>query len=167
MAIVKGSIPQEPAPEGTFRAVCVDEHDLGEIEGKFGKRQKVLLVWELEELNPKNENKPFLVFQRFGASIGRKSTLGKFLESWRGQKFTPEDMKNGFDLERVVGAPCQVQIAHNHTDDGSVYANIAAIMPIAKSMEKLKPHGSYVRMRDRNDAAAATRGPDPDDDLPF
>ena len=169
--IVKGSIPQDPAPEGTFRAVCVDEHDLGVVTGgKYGPKQKVLLAFELEELNPKNENKPFVVYTRFGASIGMKSLLGKFLSAWRGQKFTPEDLKNGFDLEKVVGVPCQVQIVHNHVEDGTTYANIAAIMPLARGQEKLKASGSYVRMKDRTDGAAAAAtagGADPDDDLPF
>ena len=56
-------------------------------------------------------------------------------------------------------------------DDGKdVYVNIAAIMPLARGQEKIKASGSYVRMKDRTDGAAAAAtagGADPDDDLPF
>jgi hypothetical protein len=168
VAIVKGSPPIEPAPEGTYRAVCVDEYELEPKQTKYGMRDRIRLVFELEELNPKAENKPYTVWATFGASIGTKSYLGKFLSAWRGQKFTPEDLKNGFDLEKVVGVSCQIQIVHSHADDGTVYGNVEAVMPLAKGMTKLAPSGHYTRMKDRDDKQAASAAhPDPDDDLPF
>lgn len=166
MGLVKGGEPIDPAPEGLHRAVCVDNYTREKVATKYGEKDMEQFVFEIEELNPKNENKPYLVFTRFTASIGPKSSLTQFLESWRGQKFTKEDRAKGFDCEKVVGACCQIQIVHNHKDDGDVYANINAIMPLAKGQEKLKPSGAYVRFKDRDGKGAAAPA-DPDDDLPF
>lgn len=167
MGVVKGGEPIDPAPEGTYRAVCVDNYTKQKVATKYGEKDMEQFVFEIEELNPKNENRPYLVFARFTSSIGPKASLTDFLESWRGQKFTKEDRKAGFDCERVVGACCQVQIVHNHKDDGEVYANIKSIMPLARGMEKLKPSGKYERMKDRNGQAAAAASEPEDDDLPF
>lgn len=170
MGVVKGGEERDPAPEGPARVVCVDNYTVEDVDTAFGKKTKEYFVFEHEQLNPRHENKPFLVVARFTNSIHPKSSLTKFLESWRGQKFSKEDRDKGFDCERVVGACAQVMIVHNHKDDGSVFANVESIMPLARGMEKLKPSGNYVRQKDRDPkakAAAGTAHDDPDDDLPF
>lgn len=170
MGIVKGGELPDPAPEGLARVVCVDNYTKEDVETSFGKKDKEYFVFEHEQLNPNHENKPFLVIVRHTASIGPKSNLTKFLESWRGQKFSKEDRDKGFDCERVVGACAQVMIIHNHKDDGSVFANVESIMPLARGMEKLKPSGQYKRMKDRDakDRNMAGTVPEPDEDeLPF
>jgi hypothetical protein len=171
MTVVKGTPPPDPAPEGVWRAVCVDEYSLGEKDTKYGKKTFVQLVWEIEELNPKNENKPFLVFARFGQTLGRGSKLKTLLELWRGQKFTPEDIKAGFDLDKIVGAPCMLQIIHNTQDDGTVWANIGSIMPMKKGDPKLAVSGAYTRKKDRKEGDPSHSAEDeiggPDDDIPF
>jgi hypothetical protein len=168
MTVVKGPPPMQPAPEGTWRAVCVDEVDRGEQPSKFGPRAMVMLVFEIEELNPKMKNQPYLVFANMGASLGKKANLRKFLQAWRGQKFSDEEIEKGFDLEKLVGACCQLQIVHNHADTGEIYANIESVMPLAKGQEKLKPSGTYTRYKDRKDNSGPARGePAPLDDDGF
>jgi hypothetical protein len=170
MTVVKGTPPPDPAPEGVWRAVCVDEYSMGEKDTKFGKKTFVQLVFEVEELNPKADNRPYLVFARFGQTLGRGSKLKTLLELWRGQKFTPEDIKNGFDLDKIVGAPCNLQIVHNVQDDGTIWANIGGIMPMKKGEERLKPSGTYTRKKDRKEgdpSHAAEEAEGPDDDIPF
>lgn len=157
-----------PAPEGTWRAVCVDEVDLGDVKSAYGPRAMIQLTWEIEELNPRQENRPYLVIQRFGATLSSKGNLIKFLEAWRGRKFNADELK-GFDLDKLVGAPCQMQIVHKHSDSGDVFANIASIMPIARGMEALKPSGKYTRKKDRKDGDAheTDAAPVGDTDIPF
>jgi hypothetical protein len=173
---VPGMRPPDPAPEGLHLAVLVDNHDLGMQENKkFGKSEpKVLFVWEIDKPNPKNENKPYLVFARFTVSLSPKSNLAKLLESWRGRKFAPEERAKDFDLDALLGLSCQLQIVHKHMEDGTIYANIGGLMPLARGQEKLKPSGSYVRMQDRqtqDDAAATPGGEDeaggPEEEFPF
>ncbi|MHA1379626.1 MAG: hypothetical protein ACTSRG_14730 [Candidatus Helarchaeota archaeon] len=45
-------------------------------------------------------------------SLHAKATMRKFLESWRGKKFTKEELE-GFDLQKILGKPCQLQIIHS------------------------------------------------------
>lgn len=172
--IAKGRPQKDPAPEGVHMAVCVEVHDLGDQESTFrGKTRmvhKVLLGWEIDQIDPKL-GEPFVAYRRFTLSLGPRATLTKFLTNWRGKKFTPEELQ-GFDLEKLLGAPCQIQVQHFHPDDGSgPYANVEAVLPLTKGQVKLAPSGKYVRLKDResDDNGAGSRPPveDPDDDLPF
>jgi hypothetical protein len=51
--------------------------------------------------------------------------LRKDLESWRGKKFTEEELE-GFDVKNVLGKPCQIQVLHS--EGKKKYANIASIV---------------------------------------
>jgi hypothetical protein len=134
-----------PAPEGVHRAVCIAVIDLGTQErpGYQGapptKDHMVQLRWELsDELMPdgKFAGQPFTVSKRFKFSTHEKATFRKTLESWRGKKFEASDFgPGGFSIDKLLGAPCMIQVQHD-TRDGSTYANIAGIMPLAKGMTK-------------------------------
>lgn len=148
MTVVKDNKKEyDPAPEGLHQAVCVDEIDVGMQDSPWGQIHKIELRWQIEEINPKN-GKPYLVVARYTASLNKKSNLCKHLEAWRGRKFTPEE-KEGFDLANLIGVNCQLQIEHNVTENGT-YANIQAIVPVRKGMEKLQPI-DYERVKDRKD----------------
>lgn len=166
MGVVKEGATINPAPDGPARAVCVDNYTKKDVDTRFGKLDKECFVFELEHVDPKTGS-AFLVFASHTASLSMKSNLRKFLISWRGKQFTPDELQ-GFDCEKVVGAPAFVQVLQNHKDDGSVYANIESIMPMPPGLEKLKPSGKYTRRKDRDaQGAAAPHAGDPDDDLPF
>jgi hypothetical protein len=60
------------------------------------------------------------------------------LESWRGRPFTPDEAAN-FDVAKLIGAPCLLQIVHNTSPNGNVYVNMSSIMKLPKGMEPLKP----------------------------
>lgn len=124
-----------PAPEGLHRAVCVDVVDIGMVAGQFGLKHKVEIRWQTEERIPAT-NKPFLVVKRYGLSLHKKSVLRPDLESWRGKSFTDEEA-GGFDLERLIGANCQINVVHNSTDSGT-YANVKTVVPAPKGLAPLK-----------------------------
>lgn len=148
-----------PAPEGLHQGVCVDVIDLGMTQTPWGEKQKVELRWQIDTLNPETA-KRFLVMQRYTLSLNEKATLRHHLEAWRGKKFTNEELA-GFDLEKLVGANCQIQIVHNLSDQGRVFANVQALVPIGKGMVKMRPE-DYVRAVDRQ-AQGNGHGTDPDD----
>lgn len=131
-----------PAPEGVHNAVCVDFVDLGIVNGQFGPKAMVKIVWEIEE--PMEDGRPFTVQKRYSASLHEQSNLCKDLKSWRGKPFTSDELK-AFDTENLIGVPCQLVVAHNE-HDGSVYANVENVL---KAVKKLKPTGKYVRQKDR------------------
>ena len=173
--IAKGTQAGDPADEGLWSAVCVEVHDLGEVETTFKGQtkmvHKVLLGWEIDNLDPKTKKRQ-VAYRRFTLSVGSKANLYKFINTWRGKPLTEDEMK-GFDVKKLLGAPCQLQIVHFHKEDGSgVYANVDAALPLAKGMKKLAASGEYVRMKDRDTyrsapASKPAAATDPDDDLPF
>jgi hypothetical protein len=156
----------EPAPEGAWRAVCTDVVELGLIHTQFGDKPMIRIAFELEEINPKN-NKPFMVSQRFGVTLSSKGRLRPFLESWRGKKFTDEELK-GFDVEALIGVNAQLAVVHN-VNDGKTFANIASVMKPARGMEKLSISADYIRVKDREPATNghADEPQITDDDIPF
>ena len=141
-----------PAPEGLHQAVCVDVIDLGMVEDpQYGPKHKVEVRWQLEDLDPKSDPmhpRRFMVQKRYNNVLSTKATLRRDLESWRGRKFSEEELK-GFDLDVLVGINCQLQVVHNIKDEGGVWANVQAIVPLGKGMTKLEPQG-YTRVQDRD-----------------
>lgn len=126
-----------PPPEGSFLARCVKLIDLGtQYSERWNKSNRTIMVsWELPtELMEGGEfhGKPYLVSKRYTLSLGEKANLRKDLESWRGKKFTVDELK-GFDLEAVLGAPCMLSIVHNASEaTGRTYANVSAVMAVPK-----------------------------------
>lgn len=160
-----------PAPQGVHRAVCVDVVDMGKVDTQWGAKPMLRIHWEIEE--EMGDGKRFVVAQRYTASLHQKSTLRKDLEVWRGRPFTAEELR-GFDLEKVIGIPCNLQVMHNTKGD-KTYANVAGIMP-PRGDDRIEPSGTYTRVKDREDqqshnggADSYDAGPDgfEDDDLPF
>lgn len=157
-----------PAPEGLHQAVCVDVHDLGMVKTAWGDKAKVLLIWQLDALD--ETGRRFQIRQQYTLSLSEKANLRRDLECWRGRKFTDEELQ-GFDLEKLLGANCQLQVVHNLSDEGRVFANVQAIVPShAKLGPKLQSQ-DYVRLKDRAKAQgnghAEAAVPLTHEDIPF
>jgi hypothetical protein len=158
------------APEGLHPAVCCDVVDLGLCDTQFGQKHKVELRWQLEEAI-ESETKGLIrpiVRQRFTNSLHEKAKLRGVLETWRGRKFTKDEL-TGFDLEKLLGVSCQIQVIHNISDEGQTFANVNAVIPLGKGMAKVRAESDYVRQQDRerqqhNQDVAAAADEDP---VPF
>jgi hypothetical protein len=153
-----------PAPEGLHQAVCCDVVDLGLQQTPWGEKQKVELRWELDSLND-GTGRPHLTTKRYTLSLNEKATLRQHLEAWRGRRFTAEEL-GGFDLEKLLGVNCQLQIVHELSDQGRIFANVQAVVPLGKNMVKIRQSQGYVRMIDRQRAEETTHEPD-GDEVPF
>jgi hypothetical protein len=175
--VKREKIEYTPAPEGLHQAVCCDVVDLGLLPTPWGPKHKIELRWQLEITNPDHEDKPFMVTKRFTSSLHEKANLRSTLETWRGKKFSDEEL-DGFDIEALLGVNCQVQIIHNITDDAT-YANVQAVVPAPRNAAKLRVR-DYVRKVDRQEDepqyrkdAAKPKGPwskeqqATDEDIPF
>jgi hypothetical protein len=93
--------------------------------------------------------------------------LRPMLEAWRGRKFTPQELE-GFDLERLLGVSCQLQLVHVLTDRGGLFANVQAVVPLGRGMTKLRPSEDYVRVCHRDAAPMnGTGAKDDADAVPF
>jgi hypothetical protein len=153
-----------PCPEGLHQAVCVDVVDLGTMVTQWGDKPKVRIVWQVDEIDPATGRR-FDVRGMYTLSLSDKATLRKQLESWRGRKFTPLELR-GFDLENLVGVNCQLQVIHHISDEGRTFANVQTIVPCSPKMAKLTPDG-YVRERDRTADDARPTPPAELDEVPF
>lgn len=140
----KGGGDFTPIPEDLHLAVCYGIWDIGtQFSERFGKSvHKIVIIWEIPgirgefERDGKKVSLPRVISKRFTLSLHEKSDLRKTLESWRGKGFTEEELK-GFDLKKLLGAPCQITVKHNKEGD-KVYANVSAIVK-APGGTKLTP----------------------------
>lgn len=178
--LIKGEGSYEPAPQGPAAAVCVDVVNLGTVETRFGAKHKLDIVWSIDKrMKAKDRNslgRPYLVQQRYTVSLHEKSTLRQHLEAWFGKKMSDKTVKEGFDLEKLIGRGAYLSIRHNESD-GKVYANVVAVMPLPEGMPKPIPDPEYVRRQDRppKDGRTQKSGqekweeeppPPPDEDAP-
>lgn len=130
----------KPIDAGAYAAVCSRVIDLGtqttNYNGEEKSARKVMLTWEIPEVQVEweGQQRPASISQTYTASLHEKASLRKVLESWRGRSFTADELK-GFDTKNVLGAPCFLNVVHNDKD-GRTYANVAAVMPLPKGMEK-------------------------------
>lgn len=133
-----------PAPEGVHHAVCVDVIDLGHVKSAFlddkGNEKwqhKVNVVWQISET--RDDGKRYQLYKRFTLSLHEKAALRHDLESWRGRPFTDDELR-GFDVEKLIGANCLLNVVHRKSADGTkTYANVVSVMPLIKGMPKLEP----------------------------
>lgn len=134
------------APEGLHRAVCVDVVNLGIVQGAYGPKHKVRIVWQLDAVD-ETHGRRYDVARVYALSLHERAALRKDLESWRGRKFTEQEL-DGFDLDKLLGANAQVQVTHDLSDDGTTYANVGTVVAPIKGLPKLAPL-DYVRAKDR------------------
>lgn len=137
--VVKEENVTEPIPVGMHQAVCAMVCDIGthkgEYQGKQTIRHQAVVIWELDEKKTLGAfaGERFQASKFYTLSLDEKANLRKDLQSWRGKTFTPDELK-GFDIEKLVGANCFINVIHK---DGK--AKITAITPLAKGMARINP----------------------------
>lgn len=124
----------ELAPAGTFVARCYRIVDLGTQYSDFYKKSshKIRIYWELPT-ETMSDGKIFSVSKQYTLSLHEKAQLRQMLEAWRGRKFTDEESA-AFDLSRVVGQPCMLNVAHSKKN-GQEYNEITSVMAMPKGMQ--------------------------------
>lgn len=135
----------ENAEPGIHPAVLCDVVDLGEVEGRDGPYRACRLVWQLDKDNVTSEGKRFTVSRQFGTRMGKKSKLFSTVKAMLGKEPVAP-----FDPEDLIGKNCQVQIEHSEKE-GTIYANVEAVVPAAKGAPKVQIDKDYVRYADRDD----------------
>jgi hypothetical protein len=144
MAITaKKTIERELVPAGSYPARCIKIIHFGHVPDSYmgDKRivNKVRLTWELptetrvfaEDLG----EQPMAISKDYTVSLGDKANLRHDLEAWRGKPFTLDELA-GFDVTKVIGAPCMLNIIHRmskKTDND--YAVVAGISPMPKGIK--------------------------------
>ena len=126
----------EAAPSGTHVARCFGLIDMGtqtnSFEGRKTIARKVSIRFELPmelQQTGEHEGEPFQLSKTYTLSLHKKAALRAALESWRSRPFTEEEL-TGFDLRKILGAPCMVSVIHN--EEGK--ANIASVSAVVKGL---------------------------------
>ena len=135
----------EPISEGLHQAVCYSLYDLGtKYNERFEKSvHRILICWEIPgeridiEKDGETKNLPRATSKEFTLSLHEKSLLRKTLESWRGKAFSEKELE-GFDLTKLLGANCMIQIIHTKKEN-KTYANVQTIVQLPKEMVKKSP----------------------------
>jgi hypothetical protein len=161
-----------PPPQGLHHAVCVDVWDEWVEESPFEEGKlvaKTRIVWLTDEVNPET-GKPYSIGKTYTLSLHERAKLRAHLEAWRNKAFTEEELR-GFDLDKLLGVNCQIQVAHKLNQRGSTTAEIQAIVPMAKGATKLSVPVDYVRRKDKVQTKPTASQPGgvviTDDDVPF
>ena len=126
-----------PHSEGQFPCLCVDVVNLGVNVEQFPGQEarevaKVALVFASGERQA--DESLTLVTTEMTLSANEKANLRKFLESWRGKSYTPEQAEAGLPINKLYGQSALVSIEHVLTRKGRKFAKIVSIGPLPKAM---------------------------------
>jgi hypothetical protein len=134
-------VKRELVPSGNFVARCYSMIHVGtikeNIKGEDKWIDKIKITWELPtELRVfkiENGEQPMVISQDFTLSMNEKANLRKFLESWRGKGFT-EDQAESFDVTKLLGIPCMLNIIHKVSKSRNEYAVISSVAALPKGV---------------------------------
>lgn len=138
-------------PAGTHLAVCNLVADLGTQPGSGqypDPKRQVAIRWEVpdERISYEKDGKkiegPATITRTFTASMHEKAGLRKFLEGWRGKKFTDEEAKS-FDVSSIAGKACLLNITETDRG-GETYSNVESASPLIKGMTAPKPENPVI-----------------------
>jgi len=135
-------VKRELVPAGNYVARCYSMIHIGtvkeNIKGEDKWIDKIKITWELPTelrvFKEENGEQPMVISQDFTLSMNEKANLRKFLESWRGKGFT-EDQAKSFDVTKLLGIPCMLNIIHKASKAGNDYAMISSVGALPKGAE--------------------------------
>ncbi len=131
----------ELVPAGNHVARCYSMIEIGteksEYQGKEKHLYKVRVTWELPNekkvFDQAKGEQPFSISKDYTLSMFDQANLRQDLESWRGKAFT-EDEAKAFDITKLIGVPCLLNVVHTQSQKGSTYSKIAGVTPLIKGM---------------------------------
>jgi len=130
-------------PEGTHLATCFAVVGIGLQDSPWGTKEKCFIGFELPgervgcEKDGELLNVPSAIWTGYTVSLAGNSNLRKDLESWRGKRFTPEEL-DGFDLASLIGKACLLSVVHNTVNE-TTYANVQSVAKVLKGTETPPP----------------------------
>jgi hypothetical protein len=113
----------------------IKESYMGEEKYVNKVRLTFELPTEMKVFKEENGEQPQVISKEFTLSLGDKSNLRAFLNSWRGKALTEDECKS-FDIAVLAGKACTLSIIHKTSKvSGKTYAEIASIGGVMKGMQ--------------------------------
>lgn len=133
---------RELVPAGNYIARCYKMIEIGTISeivmGQSKTLHKVRIGWELptetKVFDQAKGAQPLVIDQEYTLSMNEKSNLRKMLESWRGRAFTEKEAE-AFDITKLLGAPCMLNIIHKQSKTGNSYEQISSVTAVPKGFQ--------------------------------
>jgi len=136
-------------PVGVWVARCFRMIDLGTqtSKGMFAGQaaHKIHVEWEVfcdETVKIEGKEMPLTISKEYTASMNEKANLRKDLQAWRGKAFADEEASQ-FDVSKLVGAYCMLNVIHKESGNGKTYANITGITPLPAALKNQKPDAAH------------------------
>lgn len=132
----------ELPPAGNHIARCFSMIHIGTVKqiirSETKELNKVRVTWELPTeqrvFKVEQGEQPFSISKDYTLSMYEKSNLLKDLQSWRGKPFSEDEIKS-FDVTRLLGVPCMLNVIHSVSkSSGKQYATIASISGLPKGI---------------------------------
>lgn len=139
----------EITPAGLHQAVCYGVIDLGtQFNPVYSTEQrKCIILWELPDVTIDLEDGPMprAISKMYTVSLSSKAHLRNDLEGWRGRKFSHQELENGFELKKLLGINCQLNVVHNYSEKHQKeFANVGSIVPLSKGMQSVKSVNEHI-----------------------
>lgn len=137
------SIPKrELIPAGNYISRCFSMIHIGTVKedilGKTKLLNKIRITWELPTetvvYDEAKGKQPIIISKEYTLSMNEKANLRRDLESWRGRSFT-EKQAESFDVSRLLGVPCMLNIIHKVAKNGNEIAIISSISALPKGFD--------------------------------
>lgn len=135
-------------PSGVHIARCTSVIDLGTqsvvFKDETKQQHKIQVSWEVlgedeagVPLTVERDGKemPLVISKRYTLSLHEKAGLRRDLEAWRGKPFSGDELK-GFDISKLLGTYCMLNVLEQDGDGGKVYSNIQSITPLPRGVPK-------------------------------
>lgn len=141
---------RELIPAGNYIARCYQMIEIGTVKETIMGKEKILprvrigweLPTELKVFKEENGEQSMVISKEYTLSMAEKANLRIALKSWRGKDFTEEEARK-FDITKLLGVPCMLNIIHKLSKDGTrVYEEISGITPLPKGIicpEQINP----------------------------
>lgn len=129
MPVIKDRV-YENANEGIHNVSITRIDDLGMVEGQFGTKDKIRVIFTTEQKD--SEGNLIEVRTNFTKSLHKKSGLTKFLKALK------INSPDSFDTDELIGLKLQIVVEHN-VSDGKTYANVQSYLPVTRKATAAKP----------------------------
>jgi hypothetical protein len=165
MPIIAKGKEFEVCPAGLHHAKIADITQF--THENWGERVK--FTFETDQIGKEGQN--LSVFHEASLHLSPKAKLSGIVESILGRSVTPEERKNGFNVEKLLGKKCQVNVKHRFSQTGNEYAYVDAIITNGNHQEQPTPatveEDNEADVNDEFAEANAELQEAAEDDIPF
>lgn len=132
----------EKPSTGDYIGVLADVVDLGTVQGKFGAKPMVRLVWLLNKKD--KEGNYYRAMAQVNASMNEKA---KLYELVRGILNSAPPVP--YELENLIGRQNRLIIVLEEGENKKPFASIKAILPVPEGTETFTVPKEFTRNKDR------------------